>query len=198
MDTVCKREREYFIAFQGLHRMVAILLYVTAHKYTTSQTPHSGDGNNMFTGGECYNTPSKILVDNRLNIQQELSSLYQWQVFTLWSCFYFFLKSTCHTLESIISLALKWLSKYLLTSLQSIALTGHTKDLNLSTLHSSTNLTFLLVVLSNRTERSARPTMQSVRQWHSLSTGLMTCPSGPCSGGQYLQYRWSRGICGRQ
>ena len=69
--------REGFIAMQGHHRMVAILLYVTAHKYTTSQTPHSGDGNNMFTGGECYNTPSKILVDNRLNIQQELSSLYQ-------------------------------------------------------------------------------------------------------------------------
>ena len=103
--------------------MVAILLYVTAHQYITGQTPHSGVGNNMFNDGECYNnTPSKILVHNRLNIQQEISSLYQWQVFTIYSCCYFFLKWTCHTLESIISLSLKWLSRYLLTNLQSIAL----------------------------------------------------------------------------
>ena len=105
------------------------------------------------------------------------------------ACCYFKLKFSCHTPKSIISLSLKCMSKYLLTCLQSIALIGHTKDLNLSTLHSTLKLLFLLDMSSNKVKRCASPTTQPVRQWHSLSTGLITCPPGSVVRGQYLQYR---------
>ena len=133
--------------------------------YRTGHPSHRRGGKDTFTDGEWVFCPPSKLLKLQLEHPAGLYHIYNYDRFSPYnSCCYFLLKLYCHTPRSMLSLSLICKFKYLLTSLQSIELIGHTQVLNLSTLHSTLKSLFLLDIFSNRTVRSALLTIQSVRQ----------------------------------